>query len=82
MKKIYEVKERVWLFGGKASWYFVTLSKEVATDIDYFFTQNKRGFGSLPVLVTVGGTTWKTSIFPDKKSCSYLLPLKADVRKK
>ena len=29
-----------------------------------------------------GKTTWKTSIFPDKKSGTYLLPLKADVRRR
>jgi hypothetical protein len=32
--------------------------------------------------VTIGQTVWKTSIFPDSKSGSYLLPLKAEVRKK
>lgn len=40
------------------------------------------GWGSLPVMATIGKTSWKTSIFPDKKSESYLLPLKAEVRKK
>jgi hypothetical protein len=42
----------------------------------------KRGWGSLPVEVTVGKTTWRTSIFPDKKAGAYLFPLKASVRKK
>ena len=42
----------------------------------------KRGWGSLPVTVTIGKTSWKTSIFPDAKAGAYLLPLKADVRKK
>ncbi len=43
---------------------------------------SKRGFGSVRVLVTIGSTTWKTSIFPDTKSRSYVLPIKKDVRKK
>jgi uncharacterized protein (DUF302 family) len=42
----------------------------------------KAGFGSVPVMVTIGKTKWKTSIFPDKRSGTYLLPLKAEVRKK
>jgi hypothetical protein len=29
-----------------------------------------------------GGTSWKTSIFPDKKTGTYLLPLRASVRKR
>jgi hypothetical protein len=36
----------------------------------------------VPVTITLGKTTWKTSIFPDKKLHAYLLPIKADVRKK
>ena len=42
----------------------------------------KRGWGSLPVSVSIGQTTWKTSIFPDKKAGAYLFPLKNEVRKK
>ena len=40
------------------------------------------GFGSVPVIVMIGKTRWKTSIFPDKRSGTYLLPIKAEVRKK
>jgi len=32
--------------------------------------------------VNIGKTSWMTSIFPDKKSTSYLLPIKAEIRKK
>jgi hypothetical protein len=32
--------------------------------------------------VTIGNTTWETSIFPASKLEAYLLPLKAEVRKK
>ena len=42
----------------------------------------KVGFGSVPVIVMIGKTRWKTSIFPDKRSGTYLLPIKAEVRKK
>lgn len=42
----------------------------------------KRGWGSIPVNVTLNKTTWKTSIFSSKKMSAYILPLKAEVRKK
>ncbi len=46
------------------------------------FAEISRGWGSLRVEVRIGATTWKTSVFPDKKSGTYILPVKADVRKK
>lgn len=49
-------------------------------DIKKQYGANAKGWGSLPVLVTIGKTTWQTSIFPDKQSGSYVLPLKAKVR--
>jgi len=72
---------KVWLYPGKAGWQFVSLPTALSKELDYLFEDNKRGFGSLKVEVTVGETVWSTSIFPDKKSKSYLLPLKAHVRK-
>ena len=75
--------EKVFLYAGEtANWHFVPISKKIGTEIKDKFGKNSRGFGSLPVEVTVGKTVWKTSIFPDKYSGSYILPLKAAVRKK
>lgn len=82
MKKIYKVKAKVWLYPGMAGWHFVTLPKNIAKDIDFYFSHAKRGWGSLKVEVNIGKTSWKTSIFPDKSKDSYLLPLKSEVRKK
>jgi hypothetical protein len=82
VKKIYSFKAKVWLYPSNAAWHFVTLPQDDAKDINYYFGEVKRGWGSLPVTVTLGATSWKTSIFPDKESRSYLLPLKAQVRKK
>jgi hypothetical protein len=82
MNKIYTVSARVWLYPGDAAWHFVTIPTDITGDIDYFFSMRKRGFGSLPVSVTLGKTIWKTSIFPDAKTHTYLLPLKKEVRKK
>ena len=63
-------------------WHFVSVSKKASKEIKEKFDVMRRGFGSIPVVVTVGKTSWKTSIFPYKKSGTYLLPIKANVRKK
>ncbi len=78
----YKMNEKVWLYSGRASWHFVNVNKKVSKKIKELFGVSGRGFGSIPVMVTVGKTSWKTSIFPDKKRCVYMLPKKADIGKK
>src|SRR3990167_6413001 len=78
----YKFKSNVWLYPGMAGWHFVSIPQDRSEDIKNHFGGMKRGWGSLPVMVTVGTTNWKTSIFPDKKAGGYLLPLKAQMRKK
>ncbi|MEN9920837.1 MAG: hypothetical protein RL538_730 [Candidatus Parcubacteria bacterium] len=80
--KTYTLTSKVWLYPGEsANWHFITLEKVRGQEIKKDFGSNAKGFGSLPVEVTIAKTTWKTSIFPDKYSGSYILPLKAKVRK-
>ena len=35
----------------------------------------------MPVTVHIGNTVWRTSLFPDKKSDTYLFAIKAEVRR-
>jgi len=69
----------LWLWNGKGSWHFVTLPEGEAMMIR--MAVPRRGFGSVRVKARVGDTAFATSLFPDSKSASYLLPVKADVRK-
>ena len=79
----YALRAELWLYpGATAAWHFLTLPKKDAADIKKRFGAKARGWRSLPVAVTIGATRWKTSIFPDSKAGSYLLPVKAAVRKK
>ncbi|MDO8364390.1 MAG: DUF1905 domain-containing protein [Actinomycetota bacterium] len=70
-----------WQGDGTASWRFVTLPFDVTDEIDDITTGRQGGFGSVPVKVTVGRTTWTTSVFPSKEQKSFILPVKAPVRK-
>lgn len=72
----------MWLYPGEsANWHFLTVSKEVSAEIKEKTKGLRKGFGSVPVEVTIGKTTWETSIFPDSKSGTFLLPVKASVRR-
>ena len=76
----YRFRSRLWLHSGQAAWHFVTLPHDVSDEIDELTAGNRRGFGSERVHVEIGKTTWRTSIFPDTKAESYVLPVKQAVR--
>lgn len=81
--KLYKLKSEIWLYPGEsAAWHFITVNKDVSEEIKKKYGAHKRGFGSLPVEVTIGDTTWDTSIFPDKRHGAYILPVKSLVRRK
>ena len=61
------------------SWHFLTLPMGVADDLSAD-AGPRRGFGSIRVEARIGDTTWHTSLFPDSKSGSLLLPVKKQVR--
>lgn len=69
----------LWQWSGEAAWFFVTVPEQYAEDIREV-PRMPRGFGSVRVRVTIGGSTWSTSVFPDSKRGSFLLPVKKAVR--
>lgn len=81
-KNVFKVQSKVWRYPGMAGWHFFSVPKKESKEIKERFGAKQRGWGSLPVLVTIGKTSWNTSIFPDSKEGGYILPLKAIVRKK
>lgn len=83
IESTYQFRAKLWRWqGGKASWCFFTLPKRVATEIRLVDAGPRRaGFGALRVEATIGATSWHTSIFPSASHDSFLLPVKAAVRK-
>ncbi|HNZ56651.1 MAG TPA: DUF1905 domain-containing protein [Methylophilaceae bacterium] len=75
----------LWQAENQVSWHFVTLPQDKSEEIK-FFNENlhgkRRGWGAVRVQVTIGKTTWETSMFPYAKTQCYILPIKAEVRKK
>lgn len=75
-----EFEAELWRWPGNAAWHFVSLPKDAADDIRDRVGGSARGFGSVRVDVEVGETHWATSLFPDSKSGTYVLPMKKAVR--
>lgn len=74
-----EFTGEIFYWRGPSPFYFVTIPEKESADIKAISTMVTYGWGVIPVHVTVGDTTFKTSLFP--KEDRYLVPVKADVRK-
>ena len=62
-------------------WTFVSLPKELSTEIRDNFKCLEEGWGRLKIMAKLGGSEWQTAIWFDTKQETYLLPLKAKIRK-
>ena len=62
-------------------WTFVSLPKELSTEIRDNFKHLEEGWGRMKVAAKLGESEWQTAIWFDTKQDTYLLPLKAKIRK-
>lgn len=78
----YRFTASLWPWNAKAdgSWWFVTVPGDISDDIEERHGADAGGFGSIKVEVTVGATTWRTSLFPASEQRAYVLPMKKSVR--
>lgn len=71
-----------WSGGESAtSWFFVTVDAGLAAQIRAASRGRAGAWGMVKVQAQVGRTRWATSLFFSKDVGSYLLPMKASVRK-
>ncbi|WP_396668463.1 DUF1905 domain-containing protein [Microbacterium sp. R86528] len=78
---IIEFESEVFLWDARAdvAMHLTSVPPELSEDIREI-PRPHRGFGAVRVIARVGGSEWKTSIFPDKRTETYVLPLKKAVR--
>ncbi len=74
----YTFSAKVWY----SEWYFVSLPKDSSKEIRIHFKGFEEGWGRLKAVAKIGNSEWKTAIWFDTKQETYLLPIKADIRKK
>lgn len=85
MTETVEAEGAVWQWrSGEApgGWFFLTVEGQAAAEVRYAALGRTGGFGSVKVTARIGATQWRTSLFPDRKSGGFLLPLKAEVRRR
>ena len=73
----------LWIWQGESAgrWHFLTVPEEQSAEIKAHALGSPRGFGSVRVEARIADVIWRTSVFP-LSSGGYLLPVKADVRRR
>ncbi len=82
VKRTYTFRARVWQHDGPNGWFFVSLPVTMSEEIRKNLGGNEEGWGRMKARASIGKSAWDTAIWFDTKHRSYLLPLKAEVRKK
>jgi hypothetical protein len=77
-----EFESELWVWDARRdeTWTFVSLPVDASEEIRARAGGLRRGFGSLRVRATVGGSSWTTSVFPDSGRNAYVLPVKRAIR--
>jgi hypothetical protein len=70
--------EVVW-WRGPAPFHFVTVPEEQSAALESASAEISYGWGCIPVRAVIGGTEFRTSLFP--REDLYLLPVKVAVRR-
>lgn len=74
-----EFTETVFEWRGPAPYHFVRVPENDAAEIQEVAAAITYGWGMIPVSVTLGATTWTTSLWP--KDGRYVVPLKDRIRR-
>lgn len=73
---------QVWKYDDPNGWYFISLPKANTNEIRTHLKWLEEGWGRLKVTAKIETCTWQTAIWYDSKLETYLLPIKAEIRKK
>ena len=78
----YQFSSKLWKHSSEGGWFFITVPKNYSEEIRNNLKWQEEGWGRMKATAQVNGSSWDTAIWFDKKHNTYLLPLKADIRKK
>lgn len=77
----YEFSANTWQHPSPYGWHFVSLPQAMADEIRENLKWQEEGWGRLKATAKVGNSEWETAIWFDTKHKTYLLPIKASIRK-
>lgn len=78
----YQFSTKMWKHAPTGGWHFVSLPKTISKEIRENLGWQEEGWGRMKVIAEYKEYTWETSIWFDTKMDKYLLPIKAEIRRK
>lgn len=78
----YSFSAKIWQYDGPNGWYFVSLPQNISKEIRENLRWQEEGWGRLKASAKIETVEWETAIWYATKRNTYILPLKADIRKK
>lgn len=68
----------IWYWRGPSPFHFITVPTEQSAYLKEISASVTYGWGMIPVYARIGGSRWKTSLFP--KDGRYIVPVKDSIR--
>lgn len=78
----YNFSGSMWKHGSAGGWHLVSLPKSMSKEIRENLQWQEEGWGRMKAEARIEELTWQTAIWFDTKKDTYVLPIKAVVRKK
>lgn len=78
----YQFKANMWKHKAEGGWYFISIPQEYSEEIRTNLQWQEEGWGRMKADAIINDFSWNTSIWFDSKLKLYILPVKAEVRKK
>ncbi|WP_044639058.1 DUF1905 domain-containing protein [Siansivirga zeaxanthinifaciens] len=78
----YQFSAKMWQHQATGGWYFVSLPKTFSKEIRGNLKWQEQGWGRMKAFAEIDQLKWETAIWFDTKLDTYILPIKAAIRKK
>lgn len=72
----------MWKHNSPGGWYFISLPETISKEIRENLKWQEEGWGRMKASAEIGEYKWDTAIWFDTKRGTYILPIKAEIRKK
>ena len=78
----YQFNTKIWRHHTPGGWYFVSIPMDISKEIRQNLQWQEEGWGRMKATARIGETRWESAIWFDTKKNCYILPIKAEIRKK